>query len=308
MFCGNALQATLLHTRRFLSYHNNRFEDRSLLLEEQGKLVGLFPAAVHPVDKTCVVSHPGITYGGVIHQGGLRGEKMLEALQELRRHYLSQGFTKLLYKAVPAFYHLAPAQDDLYVLFRLGARRTRCDLSNTINLHHRLPVSDRRKRSLKKAAKAGVQVLEGFQHVAALWEVLHDNLGRKHGVAPVHTLDEISLLIERFPENIRCIAALKDGAVIGGTLLFISPTTFHAQYIAASEAGYEYAALDAVFEHCISSAHNEGRRWFDFGISTESGGKVLNQGLYNFKSEFGTGSTVYEFYELNLTGEEHASI
>lgn len=301
-FCKDSLQATLLHTRRFLSYHGDRFADRSLIIEEDGKWVGMFPAALSLADRTLVVSHPGITYGGVIHQGGLRGERMIEALKAIRQHYASLGLAKLLYKAVPTFYHQAPAQDDLYALFSLGAQRTRCDLSNTIDLQHRLPVSDRRRRSLKKAIKAGVGIVEGGQYLPALWEVLSGNLERKHGLSPVHTLAEIQLLAERFPENIRCAFGVVNGKVEAGTLLFITPTTYHAQYIASSETGYDVSALDAIFEYCIQAAQKNNMRWFDFGISTEESGLVLNDGLYRFKSEFGAGGTVHEFFEIDLQG------
>lgn len=299
-FCAEAVNSTLLHTRRFLSYHGDRFTDRSLIIEEEGKWVGLFPAALSPGEATCVVSHPGITYGGLLHQGGLRGERMITVLEAIRRHYAVQGFSRLIYKTVPAFYHQAPAQDEIYALFRLGALRTRCDLSSTIDLSYRLPVSERRRRGLKKAIKAGIGIVEGKQYLAALWEVLTENLARKHGLSPVHNLDEIKLLAERFPENIGCVCGVMNNTIVAGTLLFITATTYHAQYIASSEAGYDISALDAVFEHCIEAAQQKGKRWFDFGVSIEEGGLVLNEGLYRFKSEFGAGGTVHEFYELDL--------
>jgi len=305
-FCQDSLQATLLHTRRFLSYHGDRFVDRSLIIEEDDKWVAVLPAAISPADNTLVVSHPGITYGGVIHQGYLRGERMIDALTAIRQHYQSLGLIRLLYKAVPTFYHQAAAQDDLYALFRLGAQRTRCDLSSTLDLQHRLPVSERRRRSLKKATKAGVGVVEGVQCLTALWEVLSENLERKHGMSPVHKLDEIMLLAERFPENIRCVCGVVNDTVVAGTLLFITPTTYHAQYIASSETGYDVSALDAIFEYCIQTAQQNGKRWFDFGISTEESGLVLNDGLYRFKSEFGAGGAVHEFFELALVGENYA--
>ncbi len=299
-FCKDALQATLLHTRRFLSYHGDRFADRSLIIEEDGKWAGLFPAALSPADNACVVTHPGATYGGVLHQGGLRGERMVNALAEIGRYYRAQGCSRLMYKAVPTFYHRAPAQDDLYALFRLGAQRTRCDLSSAIDLQHRLSVSERRRRSLKKAIKAGVEIVEGIQYFPALWDVLAENLASKHGVKPVHTLAEIMLLAERFPHHIRCVCAHLNEQVVAGVVLFITPTAHHAQYIASSDTGYEISALDMVFEHAIEAATREDRRWFDFGISNENQGKVLNDGLYRFKSEFGGGGTVHEFYELDL--------
>lgn len=302
-FCQDALQATFLHTRRFISYHGDQFSDQSLVIEDQGKWVGLFPAALDPDDPSCVISHPGITYGGVLHQGKLRGERMIQALSVICRYYRSQGYIELLYKAVPSFYHRVPAQDDLYAFFRLGATRYRCDLSCTIDLNHSIDVSERRRRSLKKAIKAGLEIVEGMENLSALWVTLTENLERKHGAKPVHKLQEISALANKFPDQIRCVCAYASGEIVAGVLLFITYTSHHAQYIASSLHGYKVSALDLVFHHCIEKAMAEGKRWFDFGTSNESQGMVLNNGLYNFKSEFGGGGTVYEFYELNLEEE-----
>jgi len=307
-FCEGAFAATLLHTRRFLSYHGDRFADRSLVIEEDGRWLGVLPAALHPADAGLVVSHPGITYGGVLHTGALRGERMLEALAAVRAHYAGGGARQLLYKAVPVFYHRAPAADDLYALFRLGAVRTRCDLSATIDLAHRLPVSERRRRSLKKAHKAGLTVRSNPADLPGLWAVLTENLASKHGVAPVHSIAEMQLLMERFPRNIELVCAVhgaEAGAeagveILAGVVQFLTEGVAHAQYIAASAAGYQVNALDAVFEHCIAAATTAGRRWFDFGISTEEGGMQLNASLYQFKTEFGGGGTVHEFYQLDL--------
>lgn len=300
VFCRATHQGTFLHLRQFLSYHGDRFQDCSLLLEKEGRLVGIFPAALHSDDSRSVVSHPGITYGGILHQGGLRGELMLTALTEVRRHYMERGYVKLIYKAIPWFYHITPAQDDLYALYRLGARRIRCDLSSTIDLQHRLPVSERRKRSLKKTRKAGIEIREGNEYLPALWQVVTENLKRKHKTSPVHTQAEVIMLAERLPNNIRCVVGLLAHDVVAGVLIFSTPVVDHAQYIASSEAGYEISALDAVFEYCIDTAASDGKRWFDFGICTENGGQVLNEGLYRFKSEFGGGGTVHEFFELDL--------
>jgi len=299
-FCRNAWQATLLHTRRFLSYHGDRFVDQSLIVEEDGRWLGIFPAALSPYESTHIVSHPGVTYGGILHKGELKGQQMVVTMEALNQYYAAQGYTKLTYKAVPTFYHRVPAQDDLYALFRLGAQRSRCDISSTIDLQNRQPASQRRKRSLKKAIKNGVSIVEGNQHLPALWEVLADNLADKHGVKPVHNLADIILLAERFPADILCVCGMVDNVVVAGALLFITATTYHAQYIASSELGYDVSALDAIFEYCIDTAQRDGRRWFDFGISTENAGLILNNGLYCFKSEFGGGGMVHEFFELDL--------
>lgn len=300
VFCEQADQSTFLHTRRFLSYHGDRFIDRSLFIEDGGRLLGLFPAAEHPQQCDHIVSHPGITYGGVLHAGLLRGARMIDAMVAIGRHFSDLKYKQLVYKAVPTFYQRRPAQEDLYALFRLGALRSRCDLSSTIDLYNRGVLSERRRRSLKKALKAGVTIISGAECLPALWEVLSENLARKHGVAPVHSLIEISSLMERFPENIGCYCCVLDGEVLAGVIVFSTPMADHAQYIASSEKGYEVSALDAVFDHCIAHSHQVGKRWFDFGISTEASGTHLNEGLYGFKSEFGSGGFVHEFYEIKL--------
>jgi hypothetical protein len=298
-FCAVTLQGTLLHTRKFLSYHGDRFADRSVMLTEEGRLIGLLPAALHPSDPSCVMSHPGATYGGIVHTGYLRGGRMLEALSAILRHYEALGAKTLVYKSVPVFYHRSPAQDDIHAIFRAGGRRTRCDLSSTICLAARLPVSERRRRSLRKAMQANTEVVDGIGRLTEFWGILSENLARKHGARPAHTVQEIEFLTRLFPDEIKLVIGLIDGRIEAGTLLFRTPTCDHAQYIAASQRGNEVCALDAVFEHCIAAARGAGTIWFDFGISTEDAGRFLNEGLYGFKSEFGAGGTVYEFYELN---------
>lgn len=300
IFCGSALQSTLLHTRRFLSYHGSRFRDASAIIELDGKCIGLMPAAEDPNDQTIVVSHPGATYGGIVHRRNLRGSDMLAAMTAIKRHFAEQGFNHLIYKAVPTVYHQAPAQDDLHALLRLGAERVRCDLSSAIDLNHPLGLESQRLRSAKKAKKLGVMVAEGQSSLAPFWDVLQSNLAKKHNVKPVHTLEEITLLISLFPDQINCVCGYLDGELIAGTLLFITPTAFHAQYIASSELGQQACALDRVFGHAIELASSQGKRWFDFGISTEQQGRVLNDGLYRFKSGFGGGGVIHEFYELDL--------
>lgn len=305
-FCARAHGATFLHSRRFLSYHSDRFVDRSVVIEDAGDWLGVIPAARHPVEHEIVVSHPGITYGGVLHHGLLRGGEMLVALRCAATLWRAAGFARLQYKAVPHIYQRAPAQEDLYALFRAGARRYRCDLSSCIDLHHRLPVSERRRRAHAKALRAGAQITAGNEHMRALWEVLEDNLRRKHQTQPVHSLAEITTLATRFPDRLRVIAALVGEKIEAGILLFVTDAVAHAQYIAASERGHEVNALDLVLESAVEESRLDGKRYFDFGISTERQGYALNEGLNRFKNEFGAGGVAHEFYEWDLRRNDDA--
>lgn len=300
-FCRSATASTFLHTRRFLSYHGDRFIDHSLILEsDAGDVQAILPAAQDPADIHTVVSHPGITYGGLLVEANTHGMTILDAFESIAFHYRQLGYRRLLYKAIPYIYHQTPCQDDLYALFRLGATRYRCDLSATIRIDQRGPIGSRRKRALTKARKAGLTIGSGRDCAAALWTVLTENLKTKHNATPVHTLTEIELLSELFDDKIDFICAIQESEVIAGIVVFDSAVTSHAQYIASSTEGYESNALDLVFEYAIERARQNGKQYFDFGISNEQAGMVLNHGLYTFKCEFGAGGVVHEFYELTL--------
>ncbi len=299
-FSRLAENSTFLHSRLFLSYHGNRFEDQSAMVFRAGKLAGLFPAATHPKEGDTVVSHPGITYGGLVHKGALSGEQHIEAMGKLCAFYFSAGFRRMIVKPVPHIYQQVPSQDDLYALFRLHASRIRCDLSATIDLQSRRKPSSRRIRSLKKAQRL-VNLKTSNDHIEDYWDVLSGNLEQKHGATPVHSVEEIKLLVSRFPAEIELRSAALDDSIVAGVLLFKTNTVWHAQYIASDALGYECSALDAVFEEIIQDATAAGIRYFDFGTSNEDAGWKLNEGLYQFKTEFGGGGVAYEQYEVDLS-------
>ncbi len=300
-FLDKSPMATFLHSRRYLSYHADRFKDSSVLIKDsRGRLLAVFPAAMDSDREELVVSHPGITYGGLLHNGELRSQRVLEVFGLLTDYYRQLGFESLRYKVVPAIYHQAPSSDDLYALFRLGAVRYRCDLSCAIDLEHRQAISERRHRGLKKALKHGVEVVGGPNFIEPFWQVLEENLAKRFNLRPVHSLEEIQKLHSLFPDNINFVVARTKSEVIGGVVLFITPRVVHVQYTAANSNGHEVSALDMVFEHCIEKARTLGARYFNFGVSTESEGQYLNATLHQYKSEFGGGGVVHEFYEVNL--------
>jgi len=264
------------------------------------ELVGVFPAARLLTERATVCSHPGSTYGGLVGTEWLTGAKSLISFEALARYYAGKGFTHLLYKAVPHIYHRRPAQDDLYSLQRIGARRCRADLAAVIDLANRGAASSRRSRGFKKAQTSGITVSVGAQYLPLFWPVLKENLYKRHGVRPVHTEDELALLMDRFPESISLHVAMQADEVVAGIVVFDSERVRHSQYIGAAEVGRELGGLDAVFERCIREALERGFRFFSFGVSTESEGEVLNDGLHTFKAEFGASGIVHEFYELPL--------
>lgn len=296
-----AWNGTFLHTRKFLSYHEGKFKDFSLLIyDEDERIIGLFPAAVHPRMQNTVVSHPGATFGGLVIGGLCRGQRCISVLNDITEYYRGEGFKQLLYKVTPLLYHQTPLQDDLYALFRLGFRRVRCDISATVSSNNRPALTKGRKYEIGKAKKRGVEIVEGVDYLNGIHRLIEDNLWEAHQVKPVHEVSELLLLHSRFPKNLRFIAARHDAEVIAGLVMFNFQNVAHTQYIASNQLGRETGALDMLIEQSIKSAFADDYEYFDFGVSNEEDGKVLNEGLYRYKRTFGAGSVVHEFYELDL--------
>jgi hypothetical protein len=298
---ASSWNGTFLHTRRFLSYHGDRFEDASLLVvDDRDRLLGVLPAALDPSRPDAIHSHPGLTYGGVVHDGRLRGSAMVDALAAAVESYRAAGLTSLRYKVVPPMFHRVPSADDQFALFQLGAVRSRCDLAAVIDLDGRPPLNQRRTRSRRKAIEHGVRVERGPAYLEPLWTVLSERLLEKYGGRPVHSLAEITALVELFPEQIECVVGLVDHQVVAGVVLFRACRVVRSQYIAANATGYEVCALDLVFDEEIRRAAEHGARYFCFGTSAAADGQTLNDDLHRFKTEFGGGGTVYETYELTI--------
>lgn len=301
-FIEQSVNGVFFHKQKFLSYHQNKFVDQSLLVfDDKNNLKAIFPIAEHPNNSKFLISHPGITFGGLITNQKLRGSKILDLFQDIIYYFRKKDYYRIYYKSVPYIYHRIPMADDLYALFRLNAIRCRCDLSVTIDLLNRYKLNERRRRALKKSKN--VDISDDTSQLACFWDILEQNLADKYSTKPVHNLTEIQLLIERFPENIKFIYASINDAVIGGVILFINYNVVHAQYIASNQEGYKFSALDKIFNYVIHDARQQGFRYFDFGICNEKDGRFLNQNLLNYKIEFGAGTTAYEFYEINLNEE-----
>ena len=163
----------------------------------------------------------------------------------------------------------------------------------------KIKFSDLRKRGAKKALKNGLVVKEShdFKTYIAL---LADVLKLHHDTKPVHTAEELELLASRFPDIIKLYAAFDEkGKMYAGVVIFDTPQTVHAQYIANSEEGREIGALDLVMDYLINT-YAVSKKYFDFGISTEDGGRYLNNGLISQKEGFGGRAIVYDFYELEI--------
>lgn len=295
-FVENAKNSTFLFNRNYMDYHADRFQDMSLMIYRKGKLYALLPANRK---SDVLYSHQGLTYGGLILSNKATVLDVLETFQVIHAYAQEQGIHKMVYKPLPYIYHQIPSQEDLYALFRLtDARIVGRNISSTIYQENKIKFIESRKSGIRKALVNGITIRQS-DDFATFWEILDTNLKNKYGVAPVHSLDEITLLHSRFPKEIKLYLACQGDKVLGGTVLYLNKRVVHTQYISASMDGKELGVLDLLFDYLINHEYTNFPI-FDFGQSTEDMGHVLNESLIFQKEGFGGRGMCYDIYEYDI--------
>lgn len=286
---------TFLHQRQFMDYHASRFLDASIVVrDEKGDWLAVLPASR---EGDTVTSHAGLTYAGLLMSQRLTQARCLAVFDAIAAHFRAHGVKRLIYKPVPHVFHAIPAEDDLYALFRMGAGLMRRDASTVVSLRDPYSYTKGRKWSINKGRKAGLLI--GRQDNPAGFHQLLSSVLERHQAKPVHSLDELLLLMRRFPQQIVLHEATLAGEIHAAALVFDCGNVVHTQYLAASDAGRENGALDYLLANLLENDYAD-RRHFSFGISTEQAGMILNEGLIAQKEGFGGRTIVHDFYEWML--------
>ena len=296
-FIGQAKNATFLFHRDFMEYHNDRFQDYSLIVLDGEKWVAVLPANV--VGNT-VFSHQGLTYGGLVYKEKVKLASVIGVFKSILSFLNDNKIEKLQVKLIPSIYHQKPAEELNYALFLANAQLIRRDSLAVIDLSKPYKISKTRKECIRRGIKNNLVIKEEL-NFKLFWEVvLEPNLDKKHQAKPVHTVAEIGMLQQKFPDNIRHFNVYHKDKIVAGTTIFISENVAHPQYVSGMDNKNELGSLDFLYHHLITSVFKE-KRFFDFGISNEEQGKKLNEGLVFWKESFGASIIIHDFYEVKTS-------
>lgn len=293
-FVARSKNGTFLLNRNYMDYHSDRFTDASLMFYREGKLYAMLPANRKG---NVLWSHQGLTYGGLVMDEACTAEGVLELFGEMNRWLKGDGVEKVVYKPIPYIYASLPAEEDLYALYRCGAALVSRGISTTFDYSRLMKWKHDRHTALNRSKRNGVTVRLA-DDLSAFWRVLSDNLMERHQVKPVHALEEMNMLRQRFPADIVLYEAVDEsGETLGGILAFKTGRVLHSQYLAASPRGKKAGAIEAIMDVVLRES---GFDYFDFGISTEDDGRILNEGLIYQKEGFGGRGVCYDKYEYLL--------
>lgn len=294
-FIDKAKNATFLFNRNFMEYHQDRFTDYSLIIENENKWLAILPANV--VEKQ-VFSHQGLTYGGLVYDEKIKLASVITIFKTILIYLKSKGIATLQLKMLPSFYAQFPSEELNYALFLAEAKMIRRDTCSVIDINQKIKFSKDRTKGINKGKIAGLVVKEEPNFKAFWNEILIPNLAENHQAKPVHSLVEIEQLHHYFPKNIRQFNVYYENKIVAGTTIFDTKNVAHSQYISGNNAKNELGSVDFLHDFIINTVFID-KKYFDFGISNENQGKKLNEGLSYWKESFGANISVQDFYEVD---------
>lgn len=306
--CSNTTTGEFINCIEYLSYHpKERFTDDSIIVvdEESMMVRGVMMAARSNEDKYTVISHPGTTFAGPIisyREGIGRSSCILAAMLD----YYEREYDCIQIRGIPEAYSGQPCARIEFFLESRGYVCKAKGLSNVVDLTGLHTESDlltlywtKRRNQVKRVIKSECfQVQRGEIIRKDVWDNLSRNLKMRFQTWPTHSFNEINDLQNRFPNRIvPYYACTYDGKYGAFALVYKFKHVYHTQYLDLNyECAKDYPNLLLIHELMRDAIHHQ-YSVFSFGVSTEKEGAILNEGLFEYKVQFGGGEIRMPFYE-----------
>ena len=304
-FNAASSNGTIFHSRKFLSYHApDKFKDNSLVFLEDNKITALMPAAdINRDGRRTLWSHMGASYGGLVHSEILSIKQAFDVTQSLIDYSLREKFEKIVVTNVPAVYQKRYNDYPDFAFYRNGFRYLKREVTSVITLNVEEEnvmklFKPEARTSIRRAEKLGV-VIKKSNDFEEYYNILKSNLAMRHNVQPAHTLQELYLLKDLFPQKIQLYGAYVKNKMIAGVINFYcNDQAVLVFYISHNPEFQQYRAVNLLFYTIIKDAINRGLGFLDFGLFTVN--MDPNWGLGKFKESFGARGILRDTWFLDL--------
>ena len=92
-YVKNAKNSLFLFDRQYMDYHRDRFTDHSLMFYSDDDLIAVLPACETGDE---LVSHGGLTYGGLLIDSRMKQHNVIECMERLVEYAGEKGIKKLI--------------------------------------------------------------------------------------------------------------------------------------------------------------------------------------------------------------------
>ena len=304
-FVENSVNGTIFHTRKFLSYHPaDRFVDYSVEFYKKNKLFSVFPAVdFEYLGKRTLLSHRGASFGGFVYNEGISIREAHDLVENLVTFAKQEQFEQIMMTLPPIIYERRLSNYIDFALIKNNFKYLKRDVSSIVRLENTIDENvakfkQANRTAFRKAEKLGVEVRQSEDY-KEFYAILKKNLKIRHNVQPTHTLDELIILKNMYPDKIRFFGAyVKDEMVAGVVMFDCNPEVTLAFYISHKESMQEFRGVNLLFYHIIKDSIDKNFHYLDFGIFTVN--MEPNFGLGRFKEGFGSSGVLRDTFILEL--------
>ncbi|MDP8206615.1 MAG: GNAT family N-acetyltransferase [Candidatus Electryonea clarkiae] len=298
-FIRHSAQGTFFHFQRFLDYHPpDRFQNHHLIFRRKSHIVAVWTGALREENgQKTWVSYPGASYGGLMTSRSLGIRDAHYLIKDLIEMAKSEGIQRIRCTPPPALYHRQPSDTIEYSMLRAGFRYLQQDYTQAVHLLT-LPVDEadvlarydsKTRTAIRKSRREGVEIRHDVPIAGETLKDFYDillNNRKRLGVTPTHSETELARLAKLAPKYLDLTLAYYDNKTIAGILNFVCNEKVLLEfYIAHRQEAQKFRPVPLLVHETVMRAQRRGFTWLDFGISTESGGKVT-WGLAAFKENF----------------------
>ena len=313
---ASAMNDTLFHHPRFLSYHDAdkfpRATWRHYLFCYKGRPVAFLPGALVAEQELIFRSPLGSSVGGLVHEA-LGYSKIDQCLGIWWKDLEQEGCTRAEVVLAPAPYSEPRRSEAVeFKLNQLGFVLHEPELCLIVPVKSgpefpRHLVRDSAWRNFKQARQRGVTVHRSARiadDLERFYPILVDSRKRL-GATPTHSLEELVRIHRLAPQAMHLLLATADAQPVGGILAFrATPFLLNAFYPADSEAGRGLRAMDVLLVELYRWALEHSIRWVDLGPSSFR--LTLNPTLTRFKEDHGGEKFLRRRYVWHRSTEDGA--
>jgi len=298
-FVKHSVNGTFLLERDFMDYHQERFEDHSLMMYLDGQLICCVPAHVK---EGVFYSHRGLSYAGLIIK--VAAVKSIESIVDALLEYLkglvlspSMSVGRKAELQLPPVSYNSINKEITAVLEQKGFTINRKLHNHSVPLDQKIQVSPKKSIGYRNGKFEGLRMESGNDFRGFWEEVLIPQLAERHHSKPVHSIAEIELLASRFPDNIIQHHVYREDELLAGVTFFIKGNIVKSQYAASSPEGLKTDAVAYIYMEAMKEFKGKGFRLMDYGPVNEKDGSV-NKGLQRFKKQLGCQQEEWERWEI----------
>jgi hypothetical protein len=290
-----SMNGTVYHTRKFLSYHKDKFEDTSILLYKEDILLCVVPCCYRNGTN---FSHSGATYGGpVIAKCQLSVKDMETIINEIFNHYKGNFECRL----ANDIYFAQPVHLIYYLLSR--KLKAHLELSWYVSSGSDIIQSITNKRNKKYVFRMMNDLNYVFlsttntEDYIEFYTILKENLQQNHDTTPTHSLEEFLTLMTALLDKQELFIVKHSKKIVAGVYVIkVTSNCWYTFYISRNiNIKNSGTAIIYIMSNIAHIAFKNNAKYVDYGITTENMGSDLNLGLSEYKNESLGGISNYRY-------------